>query len=121
MKNENSEKNGGAATERGRTKRYRPGDIISIEVDDYEAPFEFAVKLRDYQKLKKASRKELNVYTSNFLKDAALDWPRLEPLVNEDSPEFDMTLADVLVEQLLVTIGLAREATAKKRSPDPTN
>lgn len=94
--------------------RYKPGDTIEIEVEGYAEPFRFAVKLRDFQRLQKATGKSLPVYSANFLKDTSQDWERLAPLLDEDSPSFDMTLQPVLLGELMVQIGLARETAVKK-------
>ena len=94
--------------------RYKAGQEVAIEVEGYAEPFRFAVKLRDFQKLQKATGKNLPVHTANFLKDTSLEWERLFPLPDEDSPEFDMTLQPVLLNELMVEIGLAREAAVKK-------
>jgi len=101
-------------SERRSGARYQPGQPISIEVEGYAEPFRFAVKLRDFQKLQRATGKNLAVHTANFLKDTSLDWERLAPLLDEDSPEFDMTLQPVLLSELMAEIGLAREAAVKK-------
>ena len=100
--------------------RYKPGDVIEIVVQGYEEPFRFAVKGRDYAKLQRAGKKDVGVVSHNFLLDTSQERERLDSLMNEDSADYDMTLREVLLGELMEAIGLAREATAKKLSPSPS-
>ena len=94
---------------------FKPGDRFEIQVDPYEEPFIFAVSLRAYERLQRAEKKNYNVICYNFLRETCEDFgSRLEPLLDQKSEEFDMTLQATLLAEVAHAIGLDREATVKK-------
>lgn len=108
--------------ESGDGQRYRVGDQIEVSVEGYDKPFVFVVTPLAFKKLMKADKKHLYAASNNFLKDSSLDWDnRLKHLLDESSPNYDITLDTVLGNHVLEAVGLMREATVKKRSPAPPN
>lgn len=104
----------GKAAAKSEATRYRAGDPIVIEVEGYEQPFEFAVSKREYEKFLRQDKRNMRVIHYNFLRGTSQNWDALEPLLDESSADFDLTLQESLVSELTRAIGLDREVTVKK-------
>ncbi len=96
-------------------KETKKNEVIEIEVEGYEEPFSFKKSPSAYRRLIENTSKNTLSSINKFLMQSTVEEEKLKRLLDEFSPEHDMTLAQILATALMEAIGGERVATVKKR------